>query len=91
MLRQAARRNYEDVLLVGDRVNDLEVVPMLKFVTIGYGNQEGYDRTALSVRDAAHAHDAKLPKDGVLMGLAGAPVQVRNTGAAEVERRKARS
>jgi hypothetical protein len=37
---------------------------MPKFVTIGYGDQAGYDRTAVAVRDAAHAHDAKLQKDG---------------------------
>jgi hypothetical protein len=58
---------------------------MPKFVTIGYGNQEGYDRTAPAVRDAAHAHDAKLQRDGVLMGIAGAPVQVRNPDATQVE------
>jgi hypothetical protein len=56
-----------------------------KFVTIGYGDQEGYDRTAVAVRDAAHAHDAKLRNDGVLMGVAGTPVQVRNPEAAQVE------
>jgi hypothetical protein len=56
-----------------------------KFVTIGYGDQEGYDRTAAAVRDAAHAHDAKLREDGVLMGIAGTPVQVRNPDAAQVE------
>jgi hypothetical protein len=56
-----------------------------KFVTIGYGDQEGYDRTAVAVRDAAHAHDAKLQKSGVLMGIAGTPVQVRNPNAARVE------
>ncbi len=44
---------------------------MPKYVTIGYGDQEGYDRTAAAIRDAAHAHDAKLQKDGVLMGIAG--------------------
>lgn len=58
---------------------------MPKFVTIGYGDREGYDRTASAVRDAAHAHDAKLQDDGVLMGIAGAPVQVRNHDAAHVE------
>lgn len=58
---------------------------MPKFVTIGYGDREGYDRTPVAVRDAAHAHDAKLRKDGVLMGIAGAPVQVRNPAAAQVE------
>jgi hypothetical protein len=56
-----------------------------KFVAIGYGDQEGYDRTAAAIRGAAHAHDAKLRKDGVLMGIAGAPVQVRNHNAAHVE------
>jgi hypothetical protein len=58
---------------------------MPKFVTIGYGDQEGYDRTAVGIREAAHAHDAKLQKAGVLMGIAGTPVQVRNPNAAKVE------
>ncbi|AYD65137.1 MAG TPA: transcription initiation protein [Achromobacter sp.] len=58
---------------------------MPKFVTIGYGDQAGYDRTPVALRDAAHAHDAQLQKEGVLMGIAGTPVQVRNTGAAGVE------
>jgi hypothetical protein len=57
---------------------------MPKFITIGYGDREGYDRTNTSVRDAAHAYDAKLVKDGVLMGIAGSPVQVRNHDAAQV-------
>ena len=51
---------------------------MPKFITIGYGDREGYDRTAKSVRDAAHAHDEVLQKGGALMGIAGPPVQVRN-------------
>lgn len=58
---------------------------MPKFVTIGYGDRDGYDRTPVAVRDAAHAHDAKLQKNGVLMGIAGAPVQVRNPDATQVE------
>jgi hypothetical protein len=58
------------------------------FVTIGYGDQEGYDRTAVAIRDAAHAHDAKLQKEGVLMGVAGTPVQVRNPDASRVETTK---
>ena len=58
---------------------------MPKFVTIGYGDKEGYDRTTVSVRKAAHAHDSKLQQDGVLMGIAGAPVQVRYTDAIKVE------
>ena len=58
---------------------------MPKYVAIGYGDQEGYDRTPAAVRNAAHAHDTKLQKDGVLMGIAGDPVQVRNHNAAHVD------
>lgn len=58
---------------------------MPKFITIGYGDREGYDRTAKTVRDAAHAHDEVLQKSGVLMGIAGRPVQVRNHQAKEVQ------
>lgn len=56
----------------------------MKFVTIGYGDQAGYDRTDRAVRDAAHAHDAQLQRGGVTMGIAGQPVQVRNHDAAGV-------
>ncbi|HXL66645.1 MAG TPA: YciI family protein [Xanthobacteraceae bacterium] len=58
---------------------------MPKFVTIGYGDQAGYDRTAPAIRDAAHEQDAKLHSDGALMGIAGRPVQVRNPDAANLE------
>jgi len=51
---------------------------MPKFVTIGYGDQQGYDRTAKPIRDAAHRHDDKLVSMGAVMGVAGEPVQVRN-------------
>lgn len=51
---------------------------MPKFVTIGYGDRAGYDRTDPAVRDQAHAHDARLRETGTEMGIAGAPVQVRN-------------
>jgi hypothetical protein len=51
---------------------------MPKFVTIGYGDRAGYDRTPKEIRDAAHAHDARDEKGGALIGVAGAPVQVRN-------------
>lgn len=54
---------------------------MTTFVTIGYGDRAGYDRTEPSVREAAHAHDARLRAMGTLMGIAGAPVQVRNPDA----------
>jgi hypothetical protein len=58
---------------------------MPKFVTIGYGDRAGYDRTPKEVRDAAHAHEAELKKRGALIGVAGAPVQVRNPSAAAAE------
>ncbi len=58
---------------------------MPKFVAVGYGDQEGYDRTAVAVRDTAHEHDAQLQKDGILMGIAGTPVQVRNPNNDQVE------
>jgi hypothetical protein len=58
---------------------------MPKFITIGYGDREGYDRTPKTVRDAAHAHDEVLRKSGTLMGIAGRPVQVRNHEAAQVQ------
>ena len=51
---------------------------MARFLTIGYGDREGYERTAPALRDAAHAHDERLRGRGVTMGIAGAPVQVRN-------------
>lgn len=57
---------------------------MAKFITIGYGDGNGYERTAAAVRHAAHAHDARLKAGGALMGIAGQPVQVRNTDDAGV-------
>lgn len=51
---------------------------MAKFVTIGYGDQDGYDRTDASVRDEAHAHDARLLEGGAVVGIAGSPVRVTN-------------
>lgn len=51
---------------------------MPKFLTIGYGDRAGYDRTPASVREAAHAHDARLAADGAMLATAGRPVQVRN-------------
>jgi hypothetical protein len=51
---------------------------MPTFVTIGYGDEAGYERTPQTVLDAAHAHDTQLVEDGVVVGRAGTPVQVRN-------------
>lgn len=58
---------------------------MAKFITIGYGDQAGYQRTPQAVRDAAHAQDARLRADGAVIGIAGAPVQVRNADDAGVQ------
>jgi hypothetical protein len=55
-----------------------------KFITIGYGDETGYEQTHAAVRDAAHAHDARLRERGIDMGMAGSPVQVRNHDAAGV-------
>ncbi len=61
---------------------------MPKFLTIGYGDREGCVQTPEGVRAAAHEHDAKLVEDGAIMGVAGAPVQVRNPEAASVQTRE---
>lgn len=58
---------------------------MPTFITIGYGDQAGYDRTDPAVRDAAHAHDERLRAAGVRMGVAGPPAQVRNHDGAGTE------
>lgn len=57
---------------------------MATFITIGYGERSGYDRTDPEIRDRAHRHDDELRERGVAMGIAGAPVQVRNHGGAGV-------
>ena len=38
---------------------------MTKFVTIGYGDREGYDGTPPIIRRAAHANDKDLQIEGV--------------------------
>jgi hypothetical protein len=55
---------------------------MPRFLTIGYGDSAGYEHTAPEVREAAHAHDARLRNAGAVMGIAGRPTQVRNHDAA---------
>ena len=49
-----------------------------KYLTIGYGDQAGYDRTPQNLRDAAHDHDARQAAAGVIAGVLLEPVQVRN-------------
>ena len=58
---------------------------MAKFITVGYGDARGYERTALPLREAAHAHDARLKAGGAVIGVAGPPTQVRNHEDAGVE------
>lgn len=58
---------------------------MPKFITIGYGDEDGYNRTPHDVRDAAHRQDARLRESGAVIGIAGTPVQVRNPGDAGVQ------
>ena len=54
---------------------------MATFITIGYGDETGYERTPPYVRDEAHAHDDRLVAGGAAMGIAGTPTQVRNPEA----------
>jgi len=56
-----------------------------KFITVGYGDEDGYKRTEPSVRDAAHAHDSRMKAQGALIGIAGKPLQVRNHGGEGVQ------
>ena len=51
---------------------------MPTFITIGYGDRDGYDRTPEALREAAHVHDDRLVAAGARMGMAGPCVQVRN-------------
>jgi len=53
-----------------------------RFVTIGYGDEAGYERTAQEVRDRAHGVDEAMREAGAVSGMAGKPVQVRNHGDA---------
>jgi hypothetical protein len=43
----------------------------MKFISIGYGSREGYDRADIAALDAAHANDDRLRRAGALMGIAG--------------------
>jgi hypothetical protein len=81
----AAGRSDRDRAQALKNADYKETLTMAKFITIGYGDREGYDRTDPAVRDDAHAHDARLLAEGANMGIAGTPVQVRNHGAARVE------
>ncbi|MGA8576691.1 MAG: hypothetical protein WB609_13525 [Candidatus Cybelea sp.] len=58
---------------------------MPKFITIGYGDEAGYNRTPVDIRDTAHRHDAQLRESGAIIGIAGSPVQVRNPAGQGVQ------
>ena len=58
---------------------------MATFITIGYGDRDGYERTDPGVRAKAHEHDQHLREAGAVVGAAGAAIQVRNHGGAGVE------
>jgi hypothetical protein len=58
---------------------------MPRFVTIGYGDEAGYQRTAPAVREAAHDNDSALKRAGAWIGIARSPVQVRNPDASGVQ------
>ena len=58
---------------------------MPRFITIGYGDEAGYNRTPASVRATAHAHDSAMIRAGAITGIAGTPVQVRNPEGGGVE------
>jgi hypothetical protein len=57
---------------------------MATFITIGYGDTDGYNRVSDECKRAAHARDDSLRAAGALIGTAGVPVQVRNPEGAGV-------
>jgi hypothetical protein len=57
---------------------------MPTFITIGYGDEAGYNRVSDDCKRAAHARDDELSASGALVGIAGHPVQVRNSDGAGV-------
>jgi hypothetical protein len=52
---------------------------MPTYLTIGYGDRQGYDATPRELRDTAHAHDAALAAAGAVIGTLATPVRVTNT------------
>jgi hypothetical protein len=57
---------------------------MPTFLSIGYGDAEGYEATDPAQRDKAHAHDRWLASGGAVIGALGESTQVRNPEATEV-------
>ena len=60
---------------------------MPRFLTIGYGDQKGYESTDSAVRDRAHSHDEWLISHGAVVGIAGSPIQVRNPDGRAISRK----
>jgi hypothetical protein len=58
---------------------------MAKYLTIGYGDEAGYQRTPLAIREASHRQDNRLRESGAVIGIAGTPVQVRNPAGEGVQ------
>ncbi|MBO6813364.1 MAG: transcription initiation protein [Rhizobiaceae bacterium] len=58
---------------------------MPKFIAICYGDRAGYDRTPEQVKENAHEQDARLVRQGALIGRADPPIQIRNPDAKGVE------
>ncbi len=56
---------------------------MATFLTIGYGDAEGYEATDPARRDKAHAHDRWLASQGAVIAAVGPPTQVRNPEGGE--------
>jgi hypothetical protein len=57
---------------------------MATFITIGYGDEAGYNRTSDECKRAAHTRDDELRAAGALIAIAGDPVTVRNPDDAGV-------
>jgi hypothetical protein len=57
---------------------------MPTFITIGYGDEAGYNRISDDCKRAAHDRDDEFSAAGALIGRAGDPVQVRNPDGAGV-------
>lgn len=58
---------------------------MPSYITIGYGDRAGYEKTDIAAREAAHRQDEHLRSQGALVGVAGRPVQVRNPDGAGMD------
>lgn len=56
---------------------------MAKYVTIEFGDREGYDQTYTAVRDEAHAADARLQQAGAILGRAGSRCRCATTTTSE--------